>query len=413
VIGGAERVTVRSLSGPEEEGISLLDVLIAVARRKRLILKIMFAIVGLTVLIVLMLPNQYTATSTLMPPQQGNSLAAELLGQFGGLASMTIGGGSSMGLKNPSELQVALLKSRTVEDAMIDRFRLMDLYRAKLRSTARKRLEAAVRIENSTKDGLIHVAVTDRDPQRAAQFANGYVEEFKKFSANLAVTEAARRRQFFGKELGEAKENLANAEEQMKKMEQTTGVLQIDAQTRAVIESVAMLRAQIAAKQVEIQAMRAFATGENPQLRVAEEELAALKTQQQALGASSDSAATALLVRKGIMQQTGLEYVRKLRDVKYYETIFEMMARQYEVAKIDEAREGVELQVVDRATIPDNHSSPKRILLVLGSVVFGLFVGMVWALVAEGLDRIGRNPVENARLQMLKNQLRFRKRARI
>jgi uncharacterized protein involved in exopolysaccharide biosynthesis len=176
-----------------------------------------------------------------------------------------------------------------------------------------------------------------------------------------------------------------------------------------LIESVAQLRAEIAAKQVEIQAMRSFATGDNPQLQIAEQQLAALQDQQQKMGASSDSTATALLVPNGKMQQMGLEYVRKLRDVRYYETIFNLLARQYEAAKIDEARQGAEVQVVDRATVPDNHSSPKRTLLVLGSVLFGLFAGVVWALVSAGINRISRNPIETARLQTLKELIRLRR----
>lgn len=412
MIGETESIE-QALIAPPEGDVSLLDLLIVVARRTRLILTITFVVVMLTLLVCLLLPNKYTATTSLLPPEKGSNTGSSLLAQLEGLGTMASMVGGGVNLKNPNDLQVALLKSQTVEDAVIDRFHLMDLYHAKLRSTARKRLEKTVEIENGAKDGLIRLSVTDRDPQRAAKMANGYVEEFKKFSATLAVTEASQRRLFFEKQLADAKENLATAEEQMKKMEQTSGVLQIDAQTRAVIESVAMLRAQIADKQVQIQAMRAFATGDNPQLKVAEEELAALESQQQKMGASSDSAAGALLVPKGTMPQAGLDYVRKLRDVRYYETIFNLLARQYEAAKLDEARQGMEVQIVDRATIPDNHSSPKRALLVLGSVLFGLFVGILWAIVAAGLDRISRNPIETARLRTLKDLLRFRKRARI
>ncbi len=398
---------------PAEGDVSLLELLIVLARRKRLIFMIVAVIVLATILICGVLPNQYTATTSLLPPQQNAASGSGLLAQLEGLSTMaSMVGGGAAGLKNPNDLQVALLKSQTVEDAVIDRFHLMDLYHAKIRSEARKHLEKAVQIENGAKDGLIRLSVTDRDPRRAAELANGYVTEFKRFSATLAVTEASQRRLFFEKQLGDAKDNLASAEEALKKMEQTSGVLQIDAQTRAVIESVAQLRAQIAAKQVQIQAMRAFATGENPQLQVAEQELAALQTEQQKMGASSDSAANALLVPKGTMQQTGLEYVRKLRDVRYYETIFNLLARQYEGAKIDEARQGVEVQIVDRASVPDNHSSPKRTLLVLGSVIFGLIVAVVWTLVAEALNRISRNPVESARVNTLKELIRFRKPAR-
>ena len=301
---------------------------------------------------------------------------------------------------------------QTVEDAMVDRFRLIDLYHAKRRSEARKRLENNVEIENGAKDGLIRLSVTDRSPERATQMANGYVDEFKKLGAKLAVSEAGRRRSFFEQQLNGAKNDLANAEEQLKKMEQTTGVLQIDAQTRAMIASVAELRAQIAAKQVQIRALRSFAADDNPQLQVAQQELGGLQAQQEKLGASSEGLSNGFLMPKGKMQEHQVEYVRRLRDVKYYEAIFELLARQYESAKVDEARQGAEVQVVDPATIPDHHSSPKRTLLVIGAAFLGIFIGVVWALVAEGLDRISRIPAENIRLETLRSHLRIRKRAR-
>ncbi len=179
------------------------------------------------------------------------------LGSLGSVASLA--GGGLGGLKNPNDLQVALLKSRTIEDAMLDRFHLIERYHAKFRSTARKKFERRVEIDNGVKDGLIRISITDSDPQYATDMANGYVEEFKKFAATLAVTEASQRRLFFEQQLGQAKDNLAKAEEELQKTEQRTGLIQLDAQARAAIQLVADLRAQIAAKEVQISAMRSFA----------------------------------------------------------------------------------------------------------------------------------------------------------
>jgi tyrosine-protein kinase Etk/Wzc len=412
VLTESDKITDQELIEPREGDISLLEILIVFARRKAMILKTVVVLVLVTVLVCVLLPNRYTATSSLLPPQQNASSSLGLLNQLGSLNSIVSMAGGNASLKNPNDLQVALLKSQTVEDAMVDRFHLMDLYHAKRRSEARKKLENNVEIENGVKDGLIRVSVTDRSADRAAEMANGYVEEFKKFSAKLAVSEASRRRLFFEQQLAQSKNDLTNAEEQLKKMEQTSGVLQIDAQTRAIIESVAQLRAQIAAKQVQIRALRAFATDDNPQLRVAQEELAGLQAQQQKLGSSSDSAADALLIPKGNMQQNQVQYVRRLRDVKYYEAIFELIARQYETAKVDEARQGAEVQVVDQATVPDHHSSPKRTLMVIGAAFLGIVIGLASALVTEGLARISRNPIERTRLETLRRLVRVRKGAR-
>ncbi len=212
MIGETERIIDQNISAPREGDVSLLDLLIVLAGGKRLIFTVTAVIVLVTVLICLLLPNQYTATTSLLPPQRGVSAESSLLAQFESLSTVaSLVGGGGGGLKNPNDLQVALLKSQTVEDAMIDRFHLMDLYHEKIRSAARKDLEKAIEIENGAKDGLIRLSVTDRDPRRAADMANGYVDEFKKFSATLAVTEASQRRLFFERQMNDSKESLATA----------------------------------------------------------------------------------------------------------------------------------------------------------------------------------------------------------
>ena len=389
---------------PSEEDISLLDILIVIVQHRWLILKITAYTVVVGAIVSLLLPVRYTATTSILPPQQTSSAGSALMAQLGSLSSVASLAGSTLGLKNPNDLQVAMLKSRTVEDAMLDRFHLIELYKVKRRSDARKKLEKYVDIDSGAKDGLISISVTDRDPRRAEEMANGYVEEFKRLTAGLAVSEASQRRLFFEQQLGQAKDNLANAEEDLKRTEQKTGLIQLDAQTRATIELLADLRGQIAAKEVQISGVRSFATGENPELQMAEQELAGLRAQEQKMGAASEGAANAL-IPKGNVQEAGIEYIRKLRDVKYYETIFELLARQYEVAKVDEARQGAVVQIVDRANVPDRKSSPQRTLIVLGAAVLGLFLGVVWAFTREGLTRLSNNPAERVRLELLKKSI--------
>jgi len=390
---------------PAEDEISLLDLLIVVVRFRWLIVKIAACITAAAVIISLLLPIRYTASTSILPPQQGSSAGSSLMAQLGSLGSVaSLAGGASLGLKNPNDLQVAMLKSRTVEDAMVNRFHLMQLYDVPRQSDARKKFEKVVDIDSGSKDGLIRISITDRDPQRAAEMANGYVEEFKRLSAGLAVTEASQRRLFFEQQLSQAKENLANAEEDLKKTGQKTGLIQLDSQTRATIELLANLRGQIAAKEVEISAMRSFATGENPDLQMAEQQLAGLRSQEQKMGATSEGATNALIPR-GNAQEAGIEYIRKLRDVKYFETIFDLLARQYEMAKVDEARQGAVVQIVDRAIVPDRKSSPQRTLIVLGAAAFGLFLGVVWAFAREGLTRLSNNPAEHLRLELLRKSL--------
>ena len=385
---------------PAEEEISLLDMLIAIAQRRWRIVTVVACATLIGVILSFVLPTRYTATTSILPPQQNSSVGTALMAQLGNLASIGSLAGGSLGLKNPNDLQVALLKSRTVEDAVLDRFHLIDLYHKKRRSDARKKLEKVVDIDDGAKDGLIRISVTDGDAKRAADMANGYVEEFKEFSSTLAVTEASQRRQFFEQQMLQAKDNLAKAEEDLKATEQKTGLIQLDAQARSTIELVANLRAQIAAKEVEINAMRSFETADNPQLQIAEQQLAGLRAQAQKMGASSEGANA--LIPKGNLQESGLEYIQKLRNVKYNETIFDLLARQYEIAKVDEARQGATVQIVDRAVAPDRRSSPQRTLIVLGFAFLGLIFGVIWALGAESIFRISKNPAERSRLEALK-----------
>ena len=384
---------------PEGEA-SLLDLLIVLTRDRWLIFRIAACTVLAGIILSLVLPVRYMATTSILPPQSGSAGSA-LMAQLGNLGSVASLAGGNVGLKNPNDLQVAMLKSRTVEDAMVDRFHLMEVFKLTHKSDARKKFEKMVDIDSGLKDGLIRISVTDPSPERAEQMANAYVEELKRLSATLAVTEASQRRLFFEQQLTQAKDNLATAEEDLKRTEQKTGLVQLDAQTRATIELLADLRGQIAAKEVQIAGMRSFATGENPELQLAEQQLAGLHAQEQRMGASSEGATNAL-IPKGNMQEAGIEYIRKLRDVKYFETIFDLLARQYEVAKVDEARQGALVQIVDRAVVPDRKSSPKRTLIVLGAGVLGLFIGVVWVFCRESLTRLSNNPAEQSRVEELK-----------
>jgi uncharacterized protein involved in exopolysaccharide biosynthesis len=326
------------VAGADE--ISLLDLLIVLAERIRIILTVTAVFAVGAIMVSLLLSPRYTAMVTLLPPQQGSSMSTALASQLGSMGGMAALAGGSLGLKNPNDMYVAMFKSRTVEDAMVQHFGLMQEYHAKYPSDARKVFEGTATVDGSAKDGMIHISVQDRDPRRAADLANGYVDQFRIQSQHLAITEASQRRLFFEQQLEQAKENLVNAEEALKKTEQKTGVIQFDSQARSLIESAASLRAQVAAKEVQIQGMRTYATGENAQLVQAQHELDSMRAQLAKLGGSEDNASGGLIVPKGQVPAVGLEYVRKLRDVKYNETIFDILARQFEVAKLDEAKQG-------------------------------------------------------------------------
>lgn len=383
--------------------VSLLDLLIVIGRRKKFLAVSTLAVGMLALIVTLLIPKRYTAATTVLPPQQGSSsLSAALLSQVGNLGALGSLAGGSLGLKNPADMTISLLKSRSVEDAMIQRFDLMKLYHDKKLSDARKSLENHTSIDSNVKDGIIRIEIEDHDPQRASDMANAYVDEYRKFSAHLAITEAGQRRLFFEQQLVEAKNNLAGAEEALKASQQKSGMIQLDSQAKALIESVAALRAQIAAKEVQIRSLSLSETPSNPDILMAREQLGALQSQLRQLGGSQSGEDSDLIVPRGKIPEAGMDYIRKLRDVKYNELIFELLAKQFELAKLDEAREGAIIQVVDPAVPPDRKSFP-RISIIVPAVTF------VWVLLAvfgilfsEGIRRAGQRPEDYRRLQALR-----------
>lgn len=357
----------------QAEGTDILAVLIVLAGWKKWIAGAIATTTAVVAVVVMLLPNRYTATARILPPQQqSQAVSAAVMGQLAGAGAFGAMAGSGLGLKNPNDIYVGMLKSRTVEDALVRRFELMKVYRDGRRSDAEKDLEKASSI-SSSKEGFINISVEDEDRRRAAAIANAYVEELRILMQHVAVTEAGQRRLFFEQQVKEAKDNLAAAEDALKKTQEKTGVIQLDGQAKAIIESVVELRAKIRAKEVQIQAMRSFATNQNPDYLVANQELAGLRAQLAQMESQQGEGGGDIAIPTGNVPEAGLEYARRVRDVKYYESVFELLAKQYELAKLDEARQGAVVQVIDAAIEPDRKSSPRRgIIIVLACVIAGL-----------------------------------------
>ena len=390
---------------PVVREVSILDILLVLARRKRFILwtTAIFTIVGLVASSV-MTPS-YTANTVILPPQSSSassSLSAGLssLGALGGLA------GGGLGIKNPSDMYVALFKSETVENALIQEFDLQRQYKQKYLSTTRKAFEGHSKVAADTKSGLITISFTDHDPKRAATIANSYVAAYRRLSEHLAISEAAQRRLFFEQQLEQTKNSLADAEEALVKTQQKTGLVSLDSQARALIESAASVRAQITAKEVQIQGMETYAAPDNAGLVEAQKELAGLQDQLNKLGGNANLDQNGLLVPKGQVPTASLEYARRLRDVKYYETIFNILARQFEMAKLDEAKEGAVVQVVDAAAVPDYKSAPKRSLWTAGAFVLGFLISAGTVLWKAALRFLHEDPETDGKLRALRTTLR-------
>lgn len=359
------------------EQLDVVDVLAGLIRQRRLVLGVTAATTTFALVASLMVQPVFTATATILPPQQQSSGLAAALGSLGVLAGAA---GGMAGIKNPNDLYVGMLQSQTVSDTLIEKFALQQRYEKETLVETRKALEGSSSI-SAGKDGLISISVEDKDPKFAADLANAYIVELKKLNQTLAVTDASQRRLFFEKQLEKIKADLADAEVQLKKTQQTTGLVAPEGQVAAVITGVAEIRAQIAAKEVQLAAMRSMVTDSNPDYQRTRQELQAMKQQLQQLESKEKNGSLSL--GAGNLPESGLAYVRALRNMKYQEVLFELMAKQYELAKIDEAKDSSLIQVLDTAKAPDRKSKPKRALMVALGLMGGLFAGILLALIRE------------------------------
>jgi uncharacterized protein involved in exopolysaccharide biosynthesis len=324
-----------------------------------------------------------------------------VLGQLGGLAGLA----GAAGLKNPNDLHIGMLKSRSVADSLIARFKLQQKFEAKTMDDTRKLLANGTDI-TAGKDGLINIEYSDKDPQFAATVANAYVDELDRFNSTLAVTEASQKRLFFEKQLKSTRDNLALAETGLKQSQEKSGLILPEKQGAAIIEAAATLRAQVAAKEVELQAMRAFATPQNPDYQRLQEVLIGLRVQLAKVERNSVQGKGDVMVPTGKLAETGLEYMRKMRELKYQETLFDLLSKQFEIAKIEEAKEAALIQVVDKALPPDKKSKPKRALIVILVTLMAFFIGVLLAFFREAKERASQDPASAERMHLLRRYLR-------
>lgn len=345
---------------------NILLLLTILGHRRRRLLVWPLAAAVLAGALSFLFPREYTARVRLMPPQQSQGAAAALVSQMvGALPAIATG---SMGLKNPSDLYVAMLRSATVADKLIARFHLKEVYGKKFLTDTRKALSRDSDI-TADKTGLITIEVDSRDPQRAADIANAYAEELDALTQRLATTQAGQRRMYLERQVGQAKLDLERSEAELREAMGTGGLVSVDAQSRAMVETVARLRAQISATEIDLQSMLAYAAPDHPDLVRARQELASLRNELQRLESGMPDGIRRQM--NGAEVPRGLSSVRLLRDVKYGETLFEALAKSYELARADEGNDAVVIQMLDRASAPEFSSSPRRPLIVILAAMLG------------------------------------------
>lgn len=397
------QTTTRGAEGnSEEEKVNVIDLLIVLAKHKKSIICLTLAGALISAAISVVLPDRYQGTVKLLPPQQSQGGAAALLAQLGGTAGAAAG---MAGLKSPNELYIGMLRSRTVAEHLVSSFKLKEVYETTSTEKAIKELTDNTDI-SSGKDGIITLRVEAENQKMVAKLANSYVEELFKLTKVLAITEAAQRRMFFERQLVATKDQLANAEVALKRALDTRGVISVDTESRAVMEMVARLRAQASAKEVQLDSLRTFVTENNAEFKRVEAELASLRSELTKLengrpssGDASDAA--------GKGNERGLENIKLLRDIKYYQMLYELLAKQFEVARLDEAKDPAIVQVLDPAVEPERKSRPRRALIVLIATVITFIASIAGAFIFEARRKSLQSPEDAARWRELEKNLRF------
>ena len=372
----------------QDAEISLLDLLQVVADNLRLLVLVPLAVGVLALGYTFTMAPTFNAITKFMPPQQQQSGAAAMLAGLGALGGLA---GAASGLKSPADQYVAFLKSNSVQDALIDRLKLTERYESKFRADTRLTLTSNVQIA-SGKDGLISIDASDKSPDFAAELANAHVEELRILLNRIAVTEAQQRRLFFENQLNKTKDRLVVAEQALKSSGVNSGALKANPQ--AAVEGLARLKAGVTAQEIKLSSMRGYLTESAPDFKQAQVELAALRGQlnraereEPAIVGASNGAS---------------DYIAKFRDFKYQETLFELFAKQYEMARLDESREGSVIQVLDKAEAPERKSKPKKAQIALMATLATGFAMLLFVFIRQALRGAAQSPESAEKLERLR-----------
>jgi uncharacterized protein involved in exopolysaccharide biosynthesis len=364
----------------EEQEINLLELIQVVVKRKMVIIGMCAAAALISGIYSQTLPNIYSATAKVLPPQKevGGGLSS-LLGQMGGFAGLAAGG------LGGGDLYVGILKSRSVADAVIHRLDLAKVYKSKTPDAMRKKLEGAVKVQ-AGKDGIISITAMDKNPKLSALLANAFVEELGRTTIRLNLSKAGTERIFLEKRLDLVKKDLKSAEDGLKAFAQQNKVVQVDSQAKASIEGIARLKAELASREVQLAVLRTYQTDESSEVKAIQSGIKRLKGELGRLAGSSGGQEGIPSI--GNVPGLGLEYARRMRELKTQEAILEQLTKQYELAKLSEAKDSSSLQVLDEAVVPINKSKPKRSMIVILATVTAFFLSLFLVFVLEYCEKM-------------------------
>ncbi len=387
----------------KDDEINLFELLLVVVQHKKLILYSSIITFLIACGATLLMPNVYSSTARLLPSQNDSAGINSMLGNMGGLASLVgISSGSSKGA-----LYVGMLKSRTVNDAIIQRFDLLTHYECKTRSCAYSTLAQKSKFSLGKDDGILSISFEDKDPVFAADITNAYVEELQKLNIKINLKTAGQERLFLEDRLQVVRGDLVNAEEALKAFQEKNKAIRIDDQASAIIGAIASLKGELASKEVELGVLLSSQTDENPQVVALREGISQIKEQILKMENSpeGEKISSDIFLATSEVPELGIQYARLLRNFKVQETLYELLTRQYEIAKINEAKNTSTIQVLDNAIPADSKAKPRRSRIVLLATFCAAFLSFIAALVRAIGHKMDNE--DRQRWEQIKGQLIF------
>jgi len=364
-----------------EEEIDFFEYWRVLVKFRKLILIIISSAIVLSTVISFLLPKVYSAKASIMPPQQENSIAAGLVSNLtGGLGNIA---GDFLGMQSPADIWVGVLNSNTVKDAIIDRFDLRKIYKKDTIEETRAKLDKHVSVAKA-KEQIISITVEDKDPERAAMMANAFVGVLDEVNKKVSMSNGRKTRLFVEQRLEEAKAELADVENRIRKFQESNKAVRLDEQSKVIMDAIGTLKGQLMAKEVELETLLTYAQPSHPQAQLLKSQVRELSAKLMEFETDSRGAfGKDIFIPTARMPALSIQYARLLRDAKVQETLYEFLVQQYEMSRLQEAKDSSTIQVLDIAKTPEKKSKPKKALLILGAAAAAAFLSVILAFVLE------------------------------
>ena len=392
-----------------EQDINLLDLLIALGQEKWTLIIVTFLAALTGVVVSLTTPAMYVSRASIIPSQQsgggGGGLAS--LGSLAGLGGLGALSNMTAGIKSSDEMYIALMRSQSVQSSLIEQFKLKERYGARNTEEARQALTFNVSIMADRKSSLLFIDAQDKDPDFAAQLANAQVIELNVILSRLAVTEAQQRRAYYEQQIVKTQTKIPQLELEFKESQKSSGL-----EVASLLSEAGTLPGQIAAKELQLQVLSRFATAQNPDFKRLAVEISALRAQMARYELGKTDLKTNEPNKSGqVAESTKSNYVQKATQayntLKIQEALLDGYVKQLELAKVDEAKEGPAIQVVDEARAPEIRSKPERRKMVIAYTVTGLAIAFLLAVLRALLRHIRSSPEGLQRWKQLKRAWGF------